>query len=122
MRINFQYSQCRSSKKTESLISRKFQRFEKMFEGISLCQIMLKKEKHDKKKEFIIEAKLSVPGNDLYASEQAESFEIAAEKVCVDLEKQVRKHKEMLNRKATKPVDAYISEGEVEEEIGEDLE
>ncbi len=121
MRITFQYSQCRSNKRTEGMVSRKFQRFEKMFDNILLCQVMLKKEKNDKQKDFIIEAKLSVPGNDLYASEQAESFEIATEKVCVDLEKQVRKHKEKLNKKQTKPVDAFITEGE-EEEMEEDLE
>jgi putative sigma-54 modulation protein len=90
---------------------------EKLFESIAQCNIVLKKQKNDKQNNFIVEAKLEVPGNDLYASDQAESFEIATEKVCKDLESQVKKHKEKLYQKPLKPVDAYISEKGYDEEL-----
>jgi ribosome-associated translation inhibitor RaiA len=50
----------------------------------------------------------------LYAREKAESFEIAAEKVVLDLESQIKKHKAKLNVRATVPVDKLVSDEELE--------
>lgn len=81
------------SKHIERVVSEKFQRFEQLSDRIIRCDILLKKEKDSRDDGFIVEAKLAVPGRDLFAKESAAKFEIAAEKVCEDLERQLRKHK-----------------------------
>ena len=91
------------SDKTKQVVQEKFERFEKMFDRIEQYHIVLKKGKNDKQDYFAVEARLAVPGNDLFASEQAESYPVAAEKVCIDLENQIRKYKSKMIRKAGLP-------------------
>ncbi|MEK6782586.1 MAG: ribosome-associated translation inhibitor RaiA [Bacteroidota bacterium] len=100
--------------KTQRAVEEKFERFDKLFDRIERCNILLKKERNEKRDNFLVEATLVVPGNDLFAKELAESFEVAAEKVCQNLESQIKKHKAKLNQKATTSVDNYIEEDELE--------
>jgi len=99
----------------EELIQNKFKRFEKMLNGMIRCDIVLKKEKNGEQESYVVDGRLHIPGNDLFASEQGASYEIAAEKVCVDLENQIRKQKEKDNKRMTKPVDHYVSDVSDEE-------
>jgi ribosome-associated translation inhibitor RaiA len=55
--------------------------------------IVLKKEKNNKMETSIVEARLGISGNDLFASAHAERFSQAAEMVCLALESQIKKHK-----------------------------
>ena len=114
MQYVIQSPRIRISEKTELAIQEKFDRLEKVFDRILQGHIVLKKEKEDKQNHFVVEARLVVPGNDLYASEKAESFEIAAENVVIDLESQIKKHKAKLNVRATVPVDKLVSDEELE--------
>jgi putative sigma-54 modulation protein len=98
----------------EIAIQEKFDRLEKVFDRILQSHIVLKKAKEDKQNYFVVEARLVVPGNDLFAREKAESFEIAAEKVVLDLESQIKKHKAKLNQRATVPVDKLVNDEELE--------
>ena len=100
--------------KLQKTIEKKFEGLDKLFDRIDSCNILLKKEKDDKRENCIVEARLSVPGNDLFAREQAESFEIAAEKVSGDLESQLRKHKAKLNKKSRIPGDQALNDEEPE--------
>lgn len=87
-------------KKLETRVREKFENLFKIYGRFARCQVVLKKEKDDRKKNFHIEAKLSLPQRKtLYAGEQAESFEIALKKVADDLEHQLRQFKEMLEEK-----------------------
>jgi putative sigma-54 modulation protein len=101
--------------KTEGAVQKKFERFASI-NRIEQCQILLKKEKNGKQENYIVEGKLVLPGNDLFAREQAASFEVAAENVCLDLERQLHKHKTKLNKKTLKPADQYINERDEEME------
>ena len=78
----------------------KFKRCEKLFDRIDTCKIVLKNQKNDKSENFIVEAKLAIQGNDLFASERANSFEVAAEMVGLNLESQIRRHKAKANWKS----------------------
>lgn len=98
----------------EELIQKKFKRFEKLLPEMMRCDIVLRIEKNGEQNSFIVEAKLMVPGNDLFAKEQSASYEMAAEKVCIDLENQIRKQKEKKNKRSIKPVDHYVNDEELE--------
>jgi putative sigma-54 modulation protein len=102
------------SDKIQRTIQRRFERFEKLFDRVEQCHVLLKKDKNGKQENFIVEAKLAVPGKDLFAREQAVSFEVAAENVCLDLESQIKKRKEKLNKKAALPADHFTSDEELE--------
>ena len=98
----------------EEVIQEKFRRFEKLIPGLLRCDIVLRMEKNGEQNSFIVEGKLMVPGNDLFAKEQAASYEIAAENVCIDLENQIRKQREKKNKRHTKPIDQFVSDEELE--------
>jgi putative sigma-54 modulation protein len=87
------------SGKIKQIVQAKLERLEKLYHRIEQYHIVLKKEKNDKQENYLVEARLSIPGNDLFASEYVESFAVAAEKVSHDLEKQIRKRKTKLSRK-----------------------
>lgn len=97
---------------TQKAVLGKFERFERQFNRIERCSILLKKEKNAKRSNFLVEATLVVPGNDLFAKELAESFEVAAEKVCLNLESQIKKRKSKLHQKSATPVDQYLKDEE----------
>jgi putative sigma-54 modulation protein len=98
----------------EEVIQEKFRRFERLMPGMIRCDIVLRMEKNGEQNSFIVEGKLLVPGNDLFAKEQATSYEIAAENVCIDLENQIRKQKEKKNKRHTKTIDQYVNDEELE--------
>jgi len=114
MQYIIQSPQLRISEETEIALQEKFDRLEKFFDRIQQCKIMLKKEKEGKQNYFVVEVKLAVPGNDLFASDQAESFEVAADTVFLQLESQLKKHKAKLNQRATVPVDKFVNDEELE--------
>jgi putative sigma-54 modulation protein len=76
-----------------------FEHFGKRYDRITNCSVVLRKEKSDVQKYFFIEAKIEVPKEILFASDRAETFEIALDKVIHDLEHQLRHYKELLGEK-----------------------
>lgn len=84
---------------TEGVIEKKLEKLEKYFDKIEKCDVLIRKEQHDKRDGFMIEAKMYVPGTVLFAKEQSDSFESAANEVALDLESQLRKYKDRLYQK-----------------------
>lgn len=80
----------------EALVQRKFEHFDKLYDRIEYCNIVLYEEKSDVKNSFFIEATMKVPRNTLFSSNRGTSFELALDKVVNDLESQLRRHKEKL--------------------------
>ena len=68
----------------------------RMYERPVNCEVVLRKEKDEEQKYFHIEVKLQVPGGSLFATEKAESFEIALDKLTGSIRRQLQKHKEKL--------------------------
>src|ERR1035441_10503100 len=78
-------------------INNKLEKLQRFYERIEKCHVLLKEEKADPKKGFIVEVRMAVPKNDLFAIEGAESFGHALDLVVADLKKQLIKHKEKMN-------------------------
>ena len=57
---------------TQKAVQEKFERLEKQYDRIERCNILLKKEKNAKRDNYLVEATLVVPGNDLFAKELAD--------------------------------------------------
>jgi len=98
----------------EELIQKKFKHLERLLPEMMRCDIVLRMEKSGERNSFIVEGKIQIPGKDLFAKEQAASYEMAAENVCMDLENQIRKQKEKKNKRSTKPADQYVNDEELE--------
>jgi putative sigma-54 modulation protein len=83
--------------KLMELVRTKFEHLGKRFDRITHCDVVLRKEKSDIQKYFFVEAKLETPKKTvLFASDRAETFELALDKVIHDLEHQLRRYKEEL--------------------------
>jgi putative sigma-54 modulation protein len=112
MQITIQSPKITLTEKQEEFITTKLSRLEHLYDRIENCQVVFKKEKTDKKSSILIEVKVAVPGNDLFASETSESFELAVDKVCANLETQLKRKKEKLNEQNRKGKKATITESD----------
>ena len=99
MDILIQSPRIKLSNRLEKIIYKKFERFGKLSDRILRCEIVLKKEKSAVNEGYLVEARLVIPGNDLFASEYGPKFEVAAEDVCLQLARQFRKRKTRLKSK-----------------------
>src|SRR5687768_12396524 len=77
-------------------VTKKLSKLEKLYDRIESCNVMLRQEKSVDQKKFLVEVRMAIPGEDLFASEKAESFGRALDRVSQDLKKQIIKHKEKL--------------------------
>jgi putative sigma-54 modulation protein len=94
MKITVESPRIRLSEKLQKQIENKFSHLEKLSDRIVNCDVILKKEKNNKQKNFTVEARLLVPKELLFATEKAETFEIALDKVVDDMQQQLRRWKE----------------------------
>lgn len=74
--------------------SEKLAKLDKLSDRIETCSVMLKKEKNGADSTCFVEVRLAIPGEDLFASERAETFAQAVDRVTDDLKKQLVKRKE----------------------------
>ncbi len=82
--------------KLTQLIESKLEKLNQFFDHIINCHVILKvakKESHDNK---IVEIKMHVPGKEMFAKKQEDSFEKAADEAVEALRRQIKKHKEKL--------------------------
>ena len=77
-----------------SKANEKLMKLQKIYEHIERCSVILKKEKNDEGKNYLVEVRLAVPRGELCAAETAESYGRALHYVVADLKKQLTKHKE----------------------------
>jgi putative sigma-54 modulation protein len=94
MQLQIESPHIEPGKKLTDLIRSKFEHLSKRYDRINHCDVVLRKQKSDKQDFFLVEAKLEVPRSILFASDKAESFEIALEKVINELEHQLNRHKD----------------------------
>jgi len=66
-------------------------------ERIIECEVMLKLDKSDSRQNKVCELKLVIPGNDLFASKQSESFEDAVLKSVEALRQKINRWKDSVN-------------------------
>jgi len=83
-----------ADQKLVDFIQKKANKLETFYDRIIDGEVFLKLESGEAIDNKIVEIKLNIPGNQLFAKEQESSFEAAADKAIGALKKQLLKHKE----------------------------
>ncbi|GIV37882.1 MAG: ribosomal subunit interface protein [Cyclobacteriaceae bacterium] len=78
------------------LVNEKVGKLEKFSDRIIESRVTLRVEKADKRDNKMCEIRVVIPGNDLFAKKQSESFEEAIQKATETLERQIKDWKEKL--------------------------
>jgi putative sigma-54 modulation protein len=96
MQVQVQSTRFTAGEDLISLLEKKLGKLDKIFERIEKCSVMLKLEKNDVKNKCVIEARLVIPGKDLFAQERAETFEKAIDPLANELKQQLLRYKDRL--------------------------
>jgi len=99
MNITINSLHFKADKKLETFIKEKVTKLGGLYDGILQGDISLKVENTDKPANKITEIRLTVPGIELYAKKQCETFEEATDMAVDALKKQILKHKEKIRKK-----------------------
>jgi len=94
MNMKMQSVGFKADKKLEAFINQKLSKLNKFDNNISDYTVTLNIENSDPKANKVVEVKVNVPGNELFAKKQSNSFEAAAELVTEALRIQILKNKE----------------------------
>ena len=89
MKITIQTPGFKATKKILSFITTKLKRLDQLHAGIIEGQVLLRLEKSDTGNNKLCEIKLSMPGNDAFASAQSQTFEEASSQVIEALKRQI---------------------------------
>lgn len=96
MKLNIQSIQFDADQKLLDLIQLKADKLETYFDKVVSGEVFLRLEKSENRDNKLVEIKLEVPGNDLFASKKAASFEEASDEAFEALRRQLKKLKEKL--------------------------
>ena len=77
-------------------IQRKVDKLETFYDRIIDGEVFLKLENGQTVEDKIVEIKINIPNNQLFAKEQSESYEAAVDSAVDALRRQIKKHKEKL--------------------------
>src|SRR5688572_18105348 len=93
MKIIIQTPGFTATKPILNFITKKLRKLDQVHPRILKGQVLLRWEKSDTKKNKCCEIKLSIPGDDFFASKQGETFEEASTKVIEALKRQLSDQK-----------------------------
>ncbi|MCU0393399.1 MAG: ribosome-associated translation inhibitor RaiA [Thermoflexibacter sp.] len=100
-----------ADKKLLEFINKKASKLETFFDRITGGEVYLRLDKGEHKRDNkVVEIKIFLPGQTLFAKEQKSTFEEATDEAVEALKKQVNKHKTKLREKH--PSDVEIAEDE----------
>ncbi len=85
-----------ADEKLLSFIQKKTDKLDKFFDRIIDAEVFMRLDKNNNMENKIIEIKLNIPKNQLFAKERAKSFEEASDMAVEALKKQIVKHKEKI--------------------------
>ncbi|RMG82172.1 MAG: ribosome-associated translation inhibitor RaiA [Bacteroidetes bacterium] len=97
MRIDIQSLHFDADKKLLEVIEGKLNKLTKYSDDIIGAEVVLKLEKDSNKDNKVVETRLIIPGNDLFAKRNSDKFEKAIDEVSEALRRQLKKHKEKIN-------------------------
>ncbi|MBI9033967.1 MAG: ribosome-associated translation inhibitor RaiA [Bacteroidales bacterium] len=97
MNITINAVRFRADEKLESFITEKVGKLETFYEGLLGSEVTLRVDAREKPDNKIAEIRLLIPGYDLYAKKQSDTFEEAADIAVEALRRQLKKHKEKIN-------------------------
>jgi putative sigma-54 modulation protein len=81
-----------------TFIEKKVKKLVQFFDDIIGAEVFLRLEKVQDMENKVVEIKLIIPGNDIFAKKQSKSFEEATDDCVEALTRQVKKHKERLRK------------------------
>lgn len=93
MKVSINSIHFKADSKLEQFIERKVSKLSGLFEGVLGSEVTLKVAKAETSDNKIAEIRLQVPGYDLYAKKQCDTFEEATDTAVNALKKQLEKHK-----------------------------
>ncbi len=88
----------KADQKLEDFIKERLQKLHIFFEGVIGAEVKLKVDNNDSRANKIVEMRLIIKGNDLFAIKEAKSFEEASDDAVEALRKQLVKYKEKIRR------------------------
>lgn len=83
-----------ADRKLLDFIQKKVNKLETFHDRIVNGEVILKLDNNEERENKIIEIKLFIPGNMLFAKEQSKTFEAAADVVVETMKRQLKKYKE----------------------------
>lgn len=100
MKVNLKISSLHfdADKKLLAFVQEKVDKLGQYYDKIIDGDVILKIDNNSTGENKIAEIKLSVPGNDIFAKKQCKSFEEATDSAVEALRRQLKKHKEKLNK------------------------
>ena len=99
MEVQIQAIHFDADDKLVEFIEEKVGRLSQFYDHIIGSEVKLKVDKAGSHENKITEIKLAIPGKDLFASKQCDSFEAATDEAVEALRRQIKKHKEKLMAK-----------------------
>jgi putative sigma-54 modulation protein len=87
-----------ADKKLLEFVQEKVDKLGQFYDKIIDGDVILKIDNNSTGENKVAEIKLSVPGNDIFAKKQCKSFEEATDLAVEALRRQLKKHKEKLNK------------------------
>jgi putative sigma-54 modulation protein len=98
MKVTIQSVHFTADQKLLDFIEAKLQKLGATYDAIIEGEVTLKLDNASNNENKITEIRLHVPGNDLFAKRQCNSFEEAADQVVDALRNQIMKHKEKIRQ------------------------
>ena len=83
-----------ADEKLINFVEKKTEKLQKLYSKIIDAEIFLRLDKKESRDNKIIEIKLNIPGTQLFAKDQADTFEAATEEAVEALRRQLKKFKE----------------------------
>ncbi|MDH3699271.1 MAG: ribosome-associated translation inhibitor RaiA [Flavobacteriaceae bacterium] len=98
MTVNIQFVQMPTSESMSDIVTHKLEKLGKKFDWIISADVFFKLENDPAGKGKICEMRLSAPGPRLFAKSEEDDFEKAAATTIKELERQLKKRKEVFKR------------------------
>ena len=93
MNVSINSVHFKADNKLEQFIERKVGKLSGLYEGVIGSEVTLKIDKAETKDNKVAEIRVQIPGYDLYAKKQSNTFEEAADTAVSAIRKQLEKHK-----------------------------
>ena len=100
MKVQTEAVSFKADQKLIAFIEQKLQKMEKYFDRIIEAKVTLKLENSGQVKDKIAELRLSVPGDTLFVSESAKTFESSIDSATSTMRRQLIRYKDRLRRKS----------------------
>lgn len=99
MNVQINAVKFKADKKLEDFIQNKVNKLTQFYDGVIGSEVTLKVDASEKPENKITEIRLKIPGNDLFAKKQTDSFEESTDIAVEALRRQLKKHKEKVRGK-----------------------